>query len=391
MEEDNTLSADSTCMDVSNYFFKNFGITEEAKNKLIEECISGDILIDIPKQDFKNFGIKLNSLIKIDNFIRENKKKLTKEINENISSISTEENIKNFFERCLNFKGDLNHLKEEELLKLDEEKMKALGLKYGQRKKLIKYIKYFNSLKEEDIEITITEKSNNDEVKKFLITKLKLSPELVEYLDIDAESLFLLEEDVIDDLGEMKDKEKEMIKKFIKKKEKMKIIKITKESNKEDIIAFIKSKGKEVNNRLEIDLEKINNLILNEKEIIKSFIEREQPNNQEQLDIEKLNDIHNEISEEKSFKKLEEIKHSIEINMKYNYFFIFSFSKDYMNNIYLSCSSKDINLIHNLDFYLIYQKYDEINKEKIINIIKASSERTIKTLCITIKDEIEGE
>ena len=109
----------------------------------------------------------------------------------------------------------MNNLTEEEFLKLDEDKMLKLGLKYGQRKKLVKYIEYFNYLKEddlnEDIEITISETSSDDDMKEFLRTKLKLSQQLIDKMDLDSESLFLLEEKDIDDF-EMTEQEKKMIK-----------------------------------------------------------------------------------------------------------------------------------------------------------------------------------
>ena len=65
--EENELSLDSSCEEVSNYFFNNFEISEEVKNNLIKESISGDILLDIPKQDFKLFGIKTGPSLKIKN------------------------------------------------------------------------------------------------------------------------------------------------------------------------------------------------------------------------------------------------------------------------------------------------------------------------------------
>ena len=121
-EEENSLSVNSSCVAVSNYFSKIFKISEQAKNKLIEECISGDILIDIPKKDFKTLGIDPPISLKISKCIKENKDKLTKEITENISSISNKESIKSFFEKCLNFKGELNISNEDEFLQLDEKK-----------------------------------------------------------------------------------------------------------------------------------------------------------------------------------------------------------------------------------------------------------------------------
>ena len=74
--EQNSISSDSSCKDVAEFFFQNFSISEEVKNKLIEESISGDILIDIPPKDYKLFGIKPNSMTRINHFINNNIDKL---------------------------------------------------------------------------------------------------------------------------------------------------------------------------------------------------------------------------------------------------------------------------------------------------------------------------
>ena len=150
--DDNVLSSNSSCQKVSELLAKNYGISEEAQKKLIEEYISGDILPDIPKPDYnKLFSIKPGTAINITKYIEANKDKFKEnKIDEKLSSISNEENIKLFLENKLNYKGNLNNLKEKEFLELDEEKMKAFGFKYGQRKKLIKYINYFKNLKKEE-------------------------------------------------------------------------------------------------------------------------------------------------------------------------------------------------------------------------------------------------
>ena len=53
------ISADSTKEEVANYFLKECGIKEESKNNLLNQDISGDILLDLTDADFKSFGIKL--------------------------------------------------------------------------------------------------------------------------------------------------------------------------------------------------------------------------------------------------------------------------------------------------------------------------------------------
>ena len=162
-------------------------------------------------------------------------------------------------------------------------------------------------------------------------------------MDLDAESLFLLEENDIDDLGEMKEEEKKMIKKFILKKEKLK---------------------------------RLNNLKSKEKIETKSFNEKKEENDQ--------------ISQEKLFKQLDNIIHPINTNSKCNYFFIISFNKDNIKDILLSCFSKVNNLINNLEYYLIH-KLIETNKEQIVFIIQVLSEKALNKLYLSIKDTIDNE
>ena len=174
--DDKNISEESTKEEIANYFMKNYKITEENKNNMIKEDISGDILLDITDNDLKSFGIKLGPLKKIRKFLDENKNKFKdKEIREVITIISKPEEVKIFFDKCLNFKKELNNLDGKGLIELDEEAMKKLGLNLGQRKKLIKYIEYFKTIKveipppkeEEEEEIIITKKSSEEEVANF--------------------------------------------------------------------------------------------------------------------------------------------------------------------------------------------------------------------------------
>ena len=140
------LSDESTKEEVAEYFLKKYGITEEAKNNVIKEDISGDILLKLEDADYKYLKIKIGQYKKIQKYLDKDKFK-EKEIKEVITAKSNSDEVKNFFERCLNFKGNLNGLDGKGLIELDEEKMKKLGLNLGQRKKLPKYIEYFKTLR----------------------------------------------------------------------------------------------------------------------------------------------------------------------------------------------------------------------------------------------------
>ena len=246
------LSEESTKEEVGYYFWKKFKITEENKNKMINEDISGDVLLDITDNDFKSFGIKVGPLKKARKYLDENKNNFKdKEIKEVITAISNPEEVKNFFVRCLNFNGELNNLNGQQLIELDEEAMKQLGLNLGQRKKLIKYIEYFKTIKSEispteEEEIKITKKSSEEEVAKFLKMRLKFSQESIESLGLDGESLHLLEETEIDGFTDLTQEERDNLKRYLSgsKNEEEPItttnIKITDKSTTEEVSKFLK-------------------------------------------------------------------------------------------------------------------------------------------------------
>ena len=213
------ISSSSTKEEVADYFQKEFKISEEVKNKLIEEDISGDILLDISIQEYKSFGIKPGSLVKIKNFLSKNEEKLKQqnEIKEKITIKSNAEEVKSFLERCLNFTKETNNLDGKGLIELDADGMTNLGLNFGQKLKIVKYINYFKTLKveEEPIneDITINENSSDEEVQKFLLLKCKITKEVVENLGIDAQSLFMFEDTDIDEMTELNEEQKELFKK----------------------------------------------------------------------------------------------------------------------------------------------------------------------------------
>ena len=263
------ISEESTKEEVVEYFVKKYNIAEEAKNNIIKEDISGDILLNICDADFKYLKIKIGQYKKIQKYLEQNKDKFKdKEIKEVITAKSNLDQVKIFFERCLNFKGNLNDLDGKRLIELDEEKMKKLGLNLGQRKKLSKYIEYFKTLKieelSEDEEIIISKESNEEEVAKFLEKKLKFSKKSIEDLGLDGEVLFALNETEIDGLTELKEEERENLKKYLKtEKEKENFnnnpkneIIINNKSTNEEVAKFLKEKlgfKDESINALELD------------------------------------------------------------------------------------------------------------------------------------------
>ena len=218
------ISFDSSSEELADYFMKNCKLSLEQKELFIKEGISGDVLLEaVPS--LKDIGIKPKPIFKIKNFLKNKKDKFKpKEIAEKIS-ISNEKDITLFFEKYIGFKGDLNGKikKESELISFGEEDMKKIGLNFGQRKRLIRYINHFKVLKsKKDITITITKESNEKKVNEFLKNELNFCENSIEESGLDAPILFDLTEENLNDYSELiKPEEFEMLKKFIKKRDEM--------------------------------------------------------------------------------------------------------------------------------------------------------------------------
>jgi hypothetical protein len=239
---------------VANYLLNNFKIGKEAKDNLIKEDISGEVLLEIEDSEFKQMGMKLGPMKKVRKFLDDNKTHFkNKEIKETITAISKPEEVKDFFERCFNYKNSLNNLDGKGLIELNEESMKSLGLTLGQRKKLVKYIEYFKAIEvniQEEEEIILTKKSSEEDVAKFLKTKLHFSEDSIDALGLDGESLFLLEITEVQGLTELQEQERENLINYLREREnenengnsdkiKQKII-ITNKSDEKEVAEFLK-------------------------------------------------------------------------------------------------------------------------------------------------------
>ena len=214
---DMPLSELSTKEEVANYFHNSLHLNDEVKNIFLNEYISGDVLAELTAHDLNELNISPRQRILA--FINKYASKFKeKKITEKITSNSSVGEIRNFFEKYLEFKGELNNLDGKGLLELTEERMKELGLRFGQRKRLIKYIRCLKALELSDKEdiVLINEKSSPEEVSKFLRLKLNFSQDSIDILELDGESLFDLTEEDINDVTEITEKEKENLKKFIR-------------------------------------------------------------------------------------------------------------------------------------------------------------------------------
>ena len=239
----------STKEEVAEVLSTRFNFDENTKNIFLNEYISGDVLIECSEQDLKNLKFKLGYFKKIMKYLRENKENF-KEIKfeEKIYPNSSPENIKQFFEKSIEFKGDLKGLDGKKMLEMTEGDMDNLGLKFGQKRRLIKYINYFKTLKpppeEKSEEISISRKSSEEEVSKFLQLKLKFSKDSTDKLGLDGSIIFDLTETDIDALEEINSEEKNNLKNFLKEsKDNVEPeIKITRQSSIDEIYNYLQKK-----------------------------------------------------------------------------------------------------------------------------------------------------
>ena len=208
------ISNKSTKEEVAEFFKNNFRASEDVSNNFIKEYISGDILPILSDHDLESLGLNFDLINTWMQYYYKNMDKFKEnEVKEEISSNSTSEEVKIFLESYLDFKENID-LNGKLLFGLNEEEMKKLAMKLGQRKKLIKYINKINMNKNKvETNMTVTKKSSVEEVANFLMNKLKLSKQTIEKLLLDGKALFDIEEDYIDKL-DIPISEKGILKKF---------------------------------------------------------------------------------------------------------------------------------------------------------------------------------
>ena len=142
--EEKEFSEKSTKEEIAEFFKTKLNINDDNANIFINEYISGDILPLITREELKKIGLKIGFSIKIYKYIQTNISKFKQiKINEKISFDLTNEEVKKFFKNHLDFNIESNDLNGKKLLKLKEEDMQELGMKLGQRKRLINAQKQF--------------------------------------------------------------------------------------------------------------------------------------------------------------------------------------------------------------------------------------------------------
>ncbi len=160
----NLITIDSTKEEVANFLKSKFQALrniEKIADKIIKENITGETLLDLDLDIYKELGVTMPKPLKnkIDKYLEENLDKFKrKPIEITVGFNSKNEEIKNFFKNYLLYEGrNIDNLNGKKMLELSLEEMKNIGLNIGQRIKLNNYNLY--TIKH------ITKDSTKEEVK----------------------------------------------------------------------------------------------------------------------------------------------------------------------------------------------------------------------------------
>ena len=160
------INSSSSPEEVASFFGKEIKIYQEEQNIIKKQELSGDILLSLEAEDYRKLGIKLGPKKKIQKYLSENKADFPeKEIDVKLSENSTQEEVRDFLEKYIGIEKDME-LKGKDLLELTFDQIDKLELSYGKKKKLEKYIKYFNSIKSEKTELAEEKKKEEEKPKE---------------------------------------------------------------------------------------------------------------------------------------------------------------------------------------------------------------------------------
>ena len=230
-----TINDKSTKKEVSKYLKVKLNFS----NKIINDLkLDGKAIFNLePNYIDKLSQLNKEEKDKFKNILMELQKTNKHEPIKNLTEKSTEEEVTEFFVKKLNFSEDTM-----EQLGLDGESLFLLkitdidDLNISDKEKEI-FKEYLNKIiKKPEPELKITYDSNKNDIANFLIKKINLKKDTVEKLDLDGETLLLLDEKDINEINILSKQEKDELIKVLKEIN----IKITDKSNSSDIVKFLK-------------------------------------------------------------------------------------------------------------------------------------------------------
>ena len=248
-----SISKDSTADEICSFlkqkgFIKNENIIANFK----KENIKGNEILFLESDDFINLGFKFfKKIIKTLETIKNSQKEIL-EFNENISEQSTEKEVYNFLINEIKLDGktleNFTNINGQKLKELKNENLINLGLKLGERRKLLKY---FQSRSKDTIELTIN--STVEEVCEFLKVRFDIDEEALNAFtesEIDGKTFFNLSEEDFEELNINDTDIKKDILDYISKNKPQAVIKDIKETNiiEENKIVIFEESEDEINN-----------------------------------------------------------------------------------------------------------------------------------------------
>ena len=203
-----SINKESTSNEICNFLKQNgFIKNENILSNFKKENIKGNEILFLEADDFIQLGFKFHKKItKTLEEIKNNQKEILV-FNENINQQSTNEDVYHFLQNEIkleeNVLKNFQDINGQKLKELNYENLKELGLKLGERRKLLKYLKSFDNTKEISInEITVN--STIEEVCLFLKNRFKLKEDSLEQIkasEINGEGFFNLSEDDFEELN----------------------------------------------------------------------------------------------------------------------------------------------------------------------------------------------
>ena len=370
------INKDSSPQEIVDYFVKTFNYKKEDFSCLIKEKISGDVLPYLTNEDFEELKIKLGHKIKIKKFIDDNINKLIGNIIDiKINTNSSENDVKIFLEKYLDFKGNIQGIDGKKLITMKEKEMKDFGLLLGQRKKLNMFIDYIQKNKKQNSGVLITE----EDVANFLKNKFKISDKIIDKLGLDGETLLSLTENDIDKIDELPQETKRALKNFI---------------TKEKIKNIIENKNININHENNIKIEDF----INNEETQNDEINNNEQNDNKSKKSENKNEFNGDILKEYNGEEFDKIYtytlNNYELtpiinNSKYNIFFFLIMRDTYIEKIKLSVLFADTKIQYKYYFLSDWNKKVFFGELKFI-LMQIPVNKDVNKLSLQIEENYKN-
>ena len=436
------INNNSSKEDVANFL----KIKLKLSNKIIQELdLDGQSLFMLESQNIDEISqIEEEEKEKLKNLLIQIKQKHEAESKPNIviTIESSGEDVAKFLKIKLNFSDE--SIKEleldgESLFGLDTDAINEANIKEEEKKNLIDFLAKQNPQEQKEPEIKISFGSNKDEVSKFLKEIIKLKEETIKKLDFDGETLFLLDENDINEIQEISNEEKKVLIKNLNTIN----LKINEESENKEVSQFLKTSlnfddksvqnfdlnGKQLLSLEEEELDKIDIISNEEKNILKKYLElmnisiKETSdkndiakflkvklffsyksvkslnmNGKELFDLEEtqIDKIKNIKKEEKerlkkflnSSKSSKNEIQAINIQHKYNIFFILNVKDNYRKYLKIKTSEETYKKTTEYNCNLVYTSDYVSKKNETVKfqMYQVFSDKKINKLLISIKD-----